>query len=374
MHIREAGGPPQHIEPWLTHLAATVDIEVVAPGAGAALGLYDAIAATRALSYRPLSVPQTAPEMLRLMGGLAHETGVFVRHIRKTRPTAILVVTTLLPQVVLAARICRTPAIVYVGEIFEKGYVSGRRRRVAGSMLARFLQSSATALVCCSETIARQFDADATADIPVIYPGVRAGVVPPDPPGPGPHVAMLGNVTRARGQDVALRALARVRRNLPAAHLTLAGATMERPADLAFAVELRALAAELGVADAVDFAGFVDPERLYADAHVVVNPARFNEPLGRVSLEALAAGRPVVSSRVGAVPEVLEDEKDALLVAPDDPDALAAAIERVWTDRALRDRLVANGRTLVQTRFREEAGTEAFGRLVENVLRGANRG
>jgi glycosyltransferase involved in cell wall biosynthesis len=135
-------------------------------------------------------------------------------------------------------------------------------------------------------------------------------------------------------------------------------------------VDAGRLAERLEVDDLVVFAGFVDPVAdVYAAADVVVNASRVSEGLGMVALEALAAGRPVVATRVGAVTEVLRDGREALLVEPDDAAALARAIERLWTDGNLRRRLVSEGRARVLRDFPEASGVNAFSRVVERVQR-----
>ena len=93
---------------------------------------------------------------------------------------------------------------------------------------------------------------------------------------------------------------------------------------------------------------------------MVVNPARFAEPFGRVAAEALVAGRPVVASRIGAIPEVVRDGRDGLLVEPDDPEALADAVIRLLDDSALAERLVRSGRERVLERFGYEQDLAAW--------------
>ena len=79
-------------------------------------------------------------------------------------------------------------------------------------------------------------------------------------------------------------------------------------------------------------------EVLVRSAALVV-PSAWEEPLGLVALEAMACGVPVVATAVGGIPEVVEHGRNGLLVAPEDPDALAGAIRRVLDDDALRGRL-----------------------------------
>ena len=75
------------------------------------------------------------------------------------------------------------------------------------------------------------------------------------------------------------------------------------------------------------------------------------EPLGLVAVEAMAAGTPVVASRVGGLPEIVVDEQNGLLVPPRDPKSLAAAVIRMARDRSLRERLSEQGKQFVYSRF-----------------------
>jgi glycosyltransferase involved in cell wall biosynthesis len=74
-----------------------------------------------------------------------------------------------------------------------------------------------------------------------------------------------------------------------------------------------------------------------------------------VILEALAAGCPIVSTAVGGVPSAVTDEVTGILVPPRDPAALAAGLERLAKDEALRRRLAAEGKRLFAERFSAEA-------------------
>lgn len=136
----------------------------------------------------------------------------------------------------------------------------------------------------------------------------------------------------------AIRAFALVHRRHPATTLTIAGSGP-------LAAALRRLAEELGVADAVVFAGRLDREAMaqaYRDADVAINPSLVdNLPVSL--LEALASALPVVSTNVGGVPFVVADERTALLVPPRSPAAMAAAMQRLIEDEALARRLIDNG-------------------------------
>ena len=122
------------------------------------------------------------------------------------------------------------------------------------------------------------------------------------------------------------------------------------------------LASRLDVADRIALVGCVSRTALlreYADADLLVLPSRF-EPFGIVLLEAMAAGLPVVASRVGGIPEVVSDGETGLLVEPGDAEALASAILRLVERPALRATLGARGR--------ERARSYSWDALIPRVL------
>jgi glycosyltransferase involved in cell wall biosynthesis len=102
--------------------------------------------------------------------------------------------------------------------------------------------------------------------------------------------------------------------------------------------------------------------RLYHLSDLVVVPSRQPEPLSRVALEAMAAGRPLVGTRVGGTPELIEDGVNGRLVERGSPAQLAEAITGLLLDDELRTRMGQASRELVRTRFAPEA---SLGRLVE---------
>jgi glycosyltransferase involved in cell wall biosynthesis len=182
---------------------------------------------------------------------------------------------------------------------------------------------------------------------------VQADIVPnvvdlarfwPAMPQPGRlHLLVARNLEDIYDVPTALRAFARVRTTHPHAKLTVAGSGPKR-------AELERLCAELGIADDVRFAGRVDHERmadLYRDADVVLNPALVDN-MPNSLLEAMASGVPIVSTNVGGVPQLVEHGRTALLVAPGDFEAMAAATLRVAADAQLAESLRAAGLETVQ--------------------------
>jgi glycosyltransferase involved in cell wall biosynthesis len=173
----------------------------------------------------------------------------------------------------------------------------------------------------------------------VVPDGMRS--VPPDP-GPLPNepvIGYAGHLYAWKGVDVILHALPL----LPSARALIVGGHEKEP-DLA---RLKALAHHLGLESRVTFTGQVEPARvpaLLAQAMILVlpNPAsaistRFTSPLKL--FEYMAAGRAIVASDLPAIREILEDGRNALLVEPGDPQAIADAVERLIEDHAFAQRL-----------------------------------
>jgi glycosyltransferase involved in cell wall biosynthesis len=148
----------------------------------------------------------------------------------------------------------------------------------------------------------------------------------------GATLGFAGRLMAAKALDVGLAALARV----PGVSLLVIGDGPDR-------ARLELLAAELGLDGRVRFLGVRSREEVLRTLHAVdaaVLPSRW-ENFPHLVVEALAVGTPVIASAVGGVPELVRDGENGLLVPPGDAAALAAAIERLVADAALRDRLAA---------------------------------
>jgi glycosyltransferase involved in cell wall biosynthesis len=136
--------------------------------------------------------------------------------------------------------------------------------------------------------------------------------------------------------------------------------------------ELRdALAADVagrGQGEVVHLLGYrEDVADVLRAADLLVHPATM-EGFANVAMQAMAAGIPVVSSAVGGMPESVRDGENGLLVPPADPVALATAVERLLDDPALRGRLGARGREIVETEFNVDAMVDGNLAVYERVL------
>jgi glycosyltransferase involved in cell wall biosynthesis len=148
----------------------------------------------------------------------------------------------------------------------------------------------------------------------------------------GPDTLLVGIVARLvpiKAHETFLRASAIVARENPRVRFLIVGDGERRAA-------LEALSRELGIADRVDFLGWrSDLDRIYADLDVVALTSE-NEGSPVSLIEAMTSERAVVSTRVGGVPDLIEDRVDGLLVPPGNPDLFAAAVIELLNSPLLR--------------------------------------
>ena len=180
---------------------------------------------------------------------------------------------------------------------------------------------------------------------------------------PEPHqgpwrIGLFGRMSPVKGADVALRACAQLlRRGLPI-RLLIAGDTPGSPTRQALELLIRSLKLD----ETVEWLGVRhDMPALIAGVDLVIVPSIYPESFGRSVIEAQAVGRPVVASNLGALAELISDGESGLLVAPQDPDALAGAMQRVMDEPDLRRRCVAQGRKRVEAEW-------SLDRMVERTL------
>ena len=169
-------------------------------------------------------------------------------------------------------------------------------------------------------------------------------------------VLFVGRLEQRKGLKYFLRAWGLVRDAFPTARLLVVGAGGRR---LEY---YREYAAARGWRDVV-FAGHVSPDdlvRYYQTSDVFCAPSTGQESFGIVLLEAMAAGRPIVASRIPGYAEVVTDGSEGLLVPPQDPAALAVALTRLLADADLRRAMGARGR--------QKAAHYDWSRIADEVL------
>lgn len=172
-----------------------------------------------------------------------------------------------------------------------------------------------------------------------------------------PLIVAIGNLYPVKGHLVLLQAL----RSLTGCHLVIAGRGEEEAA-------LRTEAAAHGLAPFVHLLGYrADVADLLAAADVFALPS-LSEGVPLALLEAMFAGKAIVASAVGGIPEVVTSEREALLVAPGDPAALATALSRLLANRGLRCRLGEAALQRAQHAFSVDTMADRYLRVYANAV------
>ncbi len=379
LHYEGMSGALRSLRDRLSGLDPQTELEFIVPGPGAAQRELADLGAVSELEFSALTFPDSLARARGHFARLGAESARFRQHFAESRPDLVITTSTMLPAAVSAASKAGLPVLVHASELLSSERLPSVSKQMIANLLLRWTGQRASLVVACSDAVASQFKGSGSS-VETLYPPVadvfaggdreilrgRFGIGAEQP-----CVVSVGNITRGRGQDLLLRAFAKLRRRLPNARCLIIGEPFERERDLGYRARLGNLANQLGISEVVDFAGPVETMAdVYAAADLVVNPARIPESFGRVACEALLAGRPVVSTRVGAVPEVLGDGESALLVDPDDPDQLAAGMLRLLTEPELAARLVSTGRADALRRFAPEPVAARFSQLVvETVTR-----
>jgi len=236
----------------------------------------------------------------------------------------------------------------------------------------------ADAVIGCSDFItdaARECFPAARCRFETVYNGVDADAFRPTSAGApvdDQRVLFVGRGSPEKGIDTLLDALESLRKRHPEAHLEMIGGVGAAPAryvaDISDDPAVRELAplfgpvykerietraASLGPG-AVSIAGPTDHAevvRAYQESAVFVFPSLWGEPFGIPLVEAMACGLPVVASRGGGIPEIVEDGRTGLLFPRGDAAGLCQALDRLLSDPALRQRMGEAGRRRAEERF-----------------------
>lgn len=156
-------------------------------------------------------------------------------------------------------------------------------------------------------------------------------------------VIVVGRLMRRKGLDIFLEALAQVVPQHPQVHALIVGG--EAITEQGLQQELQQLAQQLNLSEHVHFSGMRrDVPRLLLAADIASFVPTEPEPFGRVIIEAMAAGLPVIGARHGAIPDIIREGETGLLVPSGDPPALAAALQQLLADPATARRMGQAGR------------------------------
>jgi glycosyltransferase involved in cell wall biosynthesis len=313
------------------------------------------IAQPRWADFRPTGVAYWANSLLLGAVTMWQSLGL----IRAWKPDVVMSNTLTIPVAALAAKVCRVRHVWIVNELGRRdhdlSFVLGYRRTI--NLIGRLSDK----VVCCSQAVSDELRVNGIpeAKLSVAHCGVDA---PTDQavnhrrPGGPLEALVVGRIAEPKGQLLAVQAVAAAVRAGADVRLRLVGSLH----DPRYVAQVLALADETRLADRIELAGpAADPFPAYRRAHVFLMCSR-DEAFGRVTVEAMKLGLPVVGVDTGGTTELVEDGRTGYLVPLGEAATMGEKLVALWADEDLRRRLAQQAQETASTRF-------AVARWVEQV-------
>lgn len=382
-HTSLIGGPVRSLVNEVRWLSTERPVEVVVPAGEPIDPIYEDLGGElAALPYSIVSPAEGSRSRLGWLRRMREETRMFRGWFKAHETGLVLAVTTVLPSVILAARLERIPVVLYAAEIPPReqrpgeGRFAAIARRFLMEEMIRLESRLAREVIVCSPGVAPLLSDPARAT--VHYPPIDADECSGDSDAfrsangislSAPLVVCIGSISRGRGQHVLLGAIPQLLEEFPDLRVLINGAPFPRQQDLTYSAELDQQIEDLGLSEVVIRRARTDPlGPLLSAADVAVNPATtYNEGFGRVAFEAGLAATPMVASGRGALPELHEDGETILLVPPADSQALCAAVSELLGNDEKSKHIASGAARLARELASPEVSLGVFQRVINSV-------
>lgn len=350
-HTVSLGGAEFSLLELVTALVAVGDqVDVIVPGRGElARRLSEVGAGIWPTRYSWWAAPTRSPgERGERARSNARGICAMLALLPRLRPDVVVTNTITIPAAAVAAKVLRVPHVWYLREFGEKDH--GLRFDLGFDRSVRLIDRLSARVIVNSQALVQAFSPHVAPDKLRL---VHCAVEVPDDLRPDPadsdrpfRLALLGHHLPTKGQADAIRAVGLLRGRGREIRLTLVGACSPR-----YLHELRDLARQVGAEARTEFVAFTNDRWPYLRrSHVALMCSRC-EAFGRVTVEAMKIGIPVVGSDSGGTRELIRDGWSGLLYPPGQPAELAERIERLYDDPALREALARNARPWARATF-----------------------
>ncbi len=335
--------------------------------------LEEGVAQTRkdSLGLRALLQPRAALVVLRYVCRLAR--------FLKAQKAHLLHTNSLKSDVIggLAGRIVRVPVLWHLRDRIAADYLPAPAVtgfRWLARLLPTVVVANSQATLLTLEPRARRRRALVQAGplrttLQVVHDGIPASEAPEVRVGSscGPLIGLVGRLSPWKGQHIFLAAAAQVCQEFPSARFQIIGSAMF--GEEAYEAQVREQCRTLGLTECVEFLGFrTDVPSLIADLDILVHASTLGEPFGQVVVEGMVAGKPVVATDGGGVPEIVAEGVTGWLVPMGESAPMAEAIVRLLRDPEGAERMGAAGRQRVLEHFNIELTAQGVQEVYEQML------
>lgn len=266
---------------------------------------------------------------------------------------------------ILAAKVAGIACIVH-----QRGFLEVYR-------LPRLLSGYVDALICNSDAVKESCEREGLPikQVVRVYNGIDLSQAQPNVPvnqmrhalgfhNASPVVGIVGTVQRWKGQREVILAVDKLRELFPDIHCLIAGGVY----DPIYGAEIKELTETLGLERNVHFLGHrKDIVDLMNAMDIIIHASIDPEPFGKVLIEAMALGKPLIATRAGGPLEIVEDHVTGLLVPPGDVDAMAKAVSLLLRNRALAAKMGQAGRQRVEKLFELRKTVQSIEQIYDTV-------
>jgi glycosyltransferase involved in cell wall biosynthesis len=367
-HVATIGGAELVLLELARGLASRgVTVDAILPGPGSLGPRLEAVGAqTWALAYEWWVAPSWswAGSVRRAYHNVATVRSA-MSLLRRLGADVVITNTLTIPAAAVAAKALGIPHVWYLHEFGKKDH--GLEFDLGWKNSVRLIDWLSARVIVNSHALFDEFSGSIPVHkLRVVYcaadvsPGPDDNPCPPDRPF---RVVLVGNMTPAKGQEDAIRAVGLLRKRGREVRLALVGHCSTQ-----HQLHLRELAVGVRAENAVDFIAFTEaPDRHFMQSHVALMCSR-SEAFGRVTVEAMKLGLPVIGANSGGTRELIQDGWNGLLYPTGDAAQLAERIDRLYDDQALRARLGRNGKEWAERTFSLTRHTDAVLRVLAEVV------
>jgi len=281
----------------------------------------------------------------------------------------------------IAGKIARVPIIWHVRDRIETDYLP-TRVVAAFRMLAKFIPTcvigNSAATLQTLQLPANRFRATVPSGISlgpslrVVHDGTPASMDQKNSEKPFdqiPIVGIVGRISPWKGQHIFIKAASEVLKRFPRCKFQIVGSALF--GEDHYEKGICDLINRLGVASSVELLGFrTDVARLISNFRILVHASTTGEPFGQVIVEGMAAGKPIVATNGGGVPEIVIDGVTGILVPMGDPSTMATAICTLLEDEQLSNRMGIAGSRRARESFDIEQTVKKIEKIYDSLLLG----
>ncbi|MDW7726667.1 MAG: glycosyltransferase family 4 protein [Candidatus Methanoperedens sp.] len=293
----------------------------------------------------------------------------FIYIIKKEKINVVYTNTIVIFSGAISAFITRIPHIWHIREIIKNNPDLSFFFR--NKLLLDFIMEFSNRIIAISQAVANQFSVNNLNKIKVVPNAVNFHVFDgcksfPDINGTNPEdylVAVIGTLQKRKGQDYAIRGIKAVNWKVPNIKLLLIGKHSNN-----YKKYLEKLVAELGLSGKVIFTGYRnDVPQILPFCKILLMPS-LDEPFGRITIEAMAAGVPVIGVNSGGTKEIIQDGVTGYLVSTEDPSEMAERIIKLYDNPELAKKIGNNGKKLVLKKYNMETHIQSIEKVIIETI------